>query len=62
MIITVGITTAAWLAATFLTAPESNETLVSFCRRTRPSPPLRPTSNPPPMASITSVAGSPAAS
>lgn len=37
MIITVGITTAAWLAATFLTAPESNETLVSFYRRTRPS-------------------------
>lgn len=43
MIITVGITTAAWLAATFLTASESNETLVCFYRRARPSPPLRPT-------------------
>jgi len=37
MIITVGITTAAWLAATFFTAPEPNETLVAFYRRTRPS-------------------------
>jgi solute:Na+ symporter, SSS family len=37
MMITVGITTAAWLAATFLTKPESEETLVSFYRRTRPS-------------------------
>jgi len=37
MMITVGVTTAAWLAATFLTAPESNETLVAFYRRTRPS-------------------------
>jgi Na+/proline symporter len=37
MMITVGLTTAAWLAATFLTAPESQETLVAFYRRTRPS-------------------------
>ena len=37
MMITVGVTTAAWLGATFLTAPESNETLVAFYRRTRPS-------------------------
>jgi SSS family solute:Na+ symporter len=37
MMITVGLTTAAWLAATFLTAPESRETLVAFYRRTRPS-------------------------
>src|SRR5262249_47706927 len=35
MIITVSITTAAWLAVTFLTAPESQETLVKFYRRTR---------------------------
>src|SRR6185436_754861 len=35
MIITVGITTAAWLSATFLTAPESNKTLIAFYRRTR---------------------------
>ena len=37
MMITVGVTTAAWLAATFLTAPESDETPVAFYRRTRPS-------------------------
>ena len=37
MIITVGITTAVWLAVTFLTAPESRDTLVAFYRRTRPS-------------------------
>jgi len=37
MIITVGITTVAWLAATYLTPPESDETLVAFYRRTRPS-------------------------
>jgi solute:Na+ symporter, SSS family len=37
MIVTVAITSVAWLAATYLTAPESQETLVSFYRRTRPS-------------------------
>ncbi|MEO7142014.1 MAG: sodium:solute symporter family protein [Bryobacteraceae bacterium] len=37
MIITVGVTTVCWLAVTFLTAPESTETLVAFYRRTRPS-------------------------
>jgi solute:Na+ symporter, SSS family len=37
MLITVGITTVVWLAATFLTPPESNETLVAFYRRTAPS-------------------------
>ena len=37
MIITVAITTAVWLAVTFLTAPESNATLVGFYRRVRPS-------------------------
>jgi hypothetical protein len=37
MIITVAITTVVWLAVTFLTAPESRETLVAFYRRTRPS-------------------------
>jgi Na+/proline symporter len=37
MIITVSITTVVWLAVTFLTAPESRETLVAFYRRTRPS-------------------------
>ena len=37
MIITVAITTVVWLAVTFLTAPESKETLVAFYRRTRPA-------------------------
>jgi hypothetical protein len=37
MLITVAITTVMWLAATFLTAPEANETLVAFYRRTAPS-------------------------
>ena len=37
MIVTVGITTAVWLAVTFLTAPEPRDTLVGFYRRTRPS-------------------------
>jgi solute:Na+ symporter, SSS family len=37
MIITVAVTTAVWLAVTFATAPESQATLLSFYRRTRPS-------------------------
>ncbi|HWQ55054.1 MAG TPA: sodium:solute symporter family protein [Bryobacteraceae bacterium] len=37
MLITVGITTAVWLATTFLTAPEPTEKLVSFYRRVRPA-------------------------
>jgi hypothetical protein len=37
MIITVAVTTAVWLAVTFLTKPESRETLTAFYRRTRPS-------------------------
>ena len=37
MILTVAITTVCWLAVTMLTRPESNETLVAFYRRTRPS-------------------------
>ena len=37
MIITVAITTVVWVAVTFLTAPESRETLVAFYKRTRPS-------------------------
>jgi len=37
MIITVTITTAVWIAVTFLTKPESKETLVAFYRRTHPS-------------------------
>jgi Na+/proline symporter len=37
MIVTISITTAVWLAVTFLTRPESDATLVAFYRRTRPS-------------------------
>ncbi|PYT26753.1 MAG: sodium:proline symporter [Acidobacteria bacterium] len=37
MLITVGITTVVWLAATYLTAPEPMDTLVAFYRRVRPS-------------------------
>jgi SSS family solute:Na+ symporter len=38
MLITVGVTTVAWLGVTLLTPPEPKETLVSFYRRCRPSP------------------------
>jgi hypothetical protein len=38
ILITVAITTVAWLAVTFLTAPESDGTLVQFYRKVRPSP------------------------
>jgi SSS family solute:Na+ symporter len=37
MILTVAITTAVWLAVTFLTEPEPQEVLLKFYRRTRPS-------------------------
>ena len=37
MLITVAITTVVWIAVTFLTPPESKETLVAFYRRTAPS-------------------------
>lgn len=37
MITTVAITTIVWLAVTYLTKPEPQETLVAFYRRTRPS-------------------------
>jgi SSS family solute:Na+ symporter len=37
MIVTVSITTAVWLAVTFLTKPESKDTLLAFYRRTHPS-------------------------
>ena len=37
MLITVAITSAVWLAVTFLTPPEPEAQLVSFYRRTRPS-------------------------
>ncbi len=37
MLITVAVTTVVWLAVTFLTKPEPQQTLVAFYRRTRPS-------------------------
>jgi SSS family solute:Na+ symporter len=37
LLITVACTTVAWIAATFATKPESDETLINFYRRTRPS-------------------------
>jgi Na+/proline symporter len=37
VLITVGVTTALWLAATFLTRPEPKEILLAFYRRVRPS-------------------------
>lgn len=37
MLTTVAITTAVWLIVTFLTAPESEQTLVAFYKRTAPS-------------------------
>jgi Na+/proline symporter len=39
MLTTVAIATAVWLAATFMTAPEPQETLVSFYRRVHPPGP-----------------------
>lgn len=37
LLITVAITTVVWLSVTFVTAPEPDETLVAFYRRTAPS-------------------------
>jgi hypothetical protein len=37
MIINVAITTVVWLTVTFMTKPESQDVLVAFYRRTRPS-------------------------
>jgi SSS family solute:Na+ symporter len=37
LLITVGVTTAVWLAVTFLTKPEPNKVLLAFYRRVRPS-------------------------
>lgn len=39
LVITVGVTTAAWLVATFLTKPESDAVLERFYRRVRPGGP-----------------------
>lgn len=39
-LITMAVTTAVWLAVTFLTRPESRDTLLSFYRRVRPDPAL----------------------
>jgi SSS family solute:Na+ symporter len=46
MIVTVAVTTIAWLATTWLTAPERDETLATFYRRVRPEGPgWRPVAN-----------------
>jgi SSS family solute:Na+ symporter len=37
VLITVGVTTAVWLAVTYLTKPEPKGTLLAFYRRVRPS-------------------------
>ena len=37
ILLTVAITTVTWVTVTFLTAPESNQTLLGFYRRVRPS-------------------------
>ncbi|MCI0335670.1 MAG: hypothetical protein L0228_20875 [Planctomycetes bacterium] len=39
MLVTVGVTTVAWLIVTLLTPPESREKLVDFYRRVRPAGP-----------------------
>jgi Na+/proline symporter len=39
LLVTVGVTTAAWLTATFLTRPEAPEVLEAFYRRVRPGGP-----------------------
>jgi solute:Na+ symporter, SSS family len=39
ILITVAVTTFVWLAVTFLTAPETDATLIGFYRRVRPSVP-----------------------
>jgi solute:Na+ symporter, SSS family len=39
LLVTVGVTTAVWLAATFLTRPTERETLLRFYRRVRPAGP-----------------------
>jgi len=38
IMLTVAITTAVWLAATFLTEPETDGTLIRFYKKVRPSP------------------------
>jgi Na+/proline symporter len=40
LLITVAVSTATWLLATFLTAPESEAKLLAFYRKVRPSPTL----------------------
>ena len=39
MLVTVGITTIVWVAATFLTQPEPREKLIAFYRRVQPEGP-----------------------
>ncbi len=39
-LVTMAVTTAVWLSVTFLTRPESRDTLLAFYRRVRPDPVL----------------------
>lgn len=39
LLLTIGITTAGWLAVTYLTRPVSDDTLVNFCKLVRPGGP-----------------------
>jgi len=39
MLITVGVTTLVWIAATFATAPEPKDKLLAFYRKVRPPGP-----------------------
>ena len=40
LLVTVAVTSASWLAVTYLTKPEPAETLIAFYRRVRPNPAL----------------------
>jgi hypothetical protein len=53
ILITVGITTVVWLATTFLTAPETNTTLLGFYRIVRPSAGWGPVARLAPGVSVT---------
>ena len=53
ILITVAVTTVVWLAATFLTAPETETTLLGFYRKVRPSAGWRPIAKMAPEVKVT---------
>jgi Na+/proline symporter len=57
ILITVGFTTVVWLATTFLTAPESDATLLGFYRRVRPTAGWRPVARLAPEVKVSSDLG-----